>query len=331
MNIRKPADYNILFSELDRLMAAQLPQMELYCEIGRVVSGRSEKGAAVAASEYLQAAYPAAEGFSPRNLRRMRTFYAAYEESHEIMRLAMCLGWTRNVAILERCSSSEERAWYIRAVLHFGWKKAKLLAAIESQVWLYSSLDEQAISCYTGKKEVTQESERNEKDTLCVSRQYLPQPHGRVCDEGLGEEGGACFAIPYRIGSHQPGGDRQPGLSSGAAQAGGAWDLLRRPRSSAAHQCRLRKIRSPDRHGQRKPAEYAPHLRRRLRRQAAPPNGLHRPPPRCCRPVVHRRFRGNMAGCTGRMSGAAERGKTYVDFPQKCAIISIESCIIKTI
>lgn len=171
MNIRKPADYNILFSELDRLMAAQLPQMELYCEIGRVVSGRSEKGAAVAASEYLQAAYPAAEGFSPRNLRRMRTFYAAYEESHEIMRLAMCLGWTRNVAILERCSSSEERAWYIRAVLHFGWKKAKLLAAIESQVWLYSSLDEQAISCYTGKKEVTQESERNEKDTLCVSRQ----------------------------------------------------------------------------------------------------------------------------------------------------------------
>ena len=174
MNIRKPADYNILFSELDRLMAAQLPQMELYCEIGRVVSGRSEKGAAVAASEYLQAAYPAAEGFSPRNLRRMRTFYAAYEESHEIMRLAMCLGWTRNVAILERCSSSEERAWYIRAVLHFGWKKAKLLAAIESQVWLYSSLDEQAISCYTGKKEVTQESERNEKDTLCVSRQDLP-------------------------------------------------------------------------------------------------------------------------------------------------------------
>ena len=35
-------------------MAAQLPQMELYCEIGRVVSGRSEKGAAVAAAEYLQ-------------------------------------------------------------------------------------------------------------------------------------------------------------------------------------------------------------------------------------------------------------------------------------
>ena len=146
MNIRKPTDYTTMFTTLDTLMAAQLPQMELYCEIGRVVSGRVEKGAAVAASEYLQSTHSAADGFSPRNVRRMRAFYATYEESPEIMRLAMNLGWTRNVAILEECGSSEERAWYIRAVLRFGWKKAKLLAAIKSQVWLYSSLDEQAFS-----------------------------------------------------------------------------------------------------------------------------------------------------------------------------------------
>lgn len=190
MNIRKPADYSNLFSELDKLMTAQPSQMELYCEIGRVVSGRSEKGAAVAASEYLQAAYPTAEGFSPRNLRRMRAFYVAYEESPEITRLAMNLGWTQNVAILERCSSNEERAWYIRAVLRFGWKKAKLLEAIESQTWLYSSLDEQMISCYTGEKEITQESEWNEKDTFCVPGQYLPQPDGGVCDERPCDESG---------------------------------------------------------------------------------------------------------------------------------------------
>ena len=243
MNIRKPTDYATMFTTLDTLMAAQLPQMELYCEIGRVVSGRGEKGAAVAASEYLQAAYPAAEGFSPRNLRRMRAFYAAYEKTPEIMRLAMHLGWTRNVAILEGCGSSEERAWYIRAALRFGWKKAKLLAAIESQVWRNSSLDEQAVSCYTGEKEISQESECNEKDTLCVSRQYLPQPHGRVRDEGLSEEGWAGVTVPYRIGGHQPGGNRQSGLSSGAAQAGGAWDLLQRSRRAVAHQQRLPGIR----------------------------------------------------------------------------------------
>ena len=89
MNIRKPTDYSILFSELDRLMAEQLSQMNLYCEIGRLVSGRAEKSAAVVTSEYLRAIYPATEGFSPRNLRRMRAFYAAYEASPEIMQLAI--------------------------------------------------------------------------------------------------------------------------------------------------------------------------------------------------------------------------------------------------
>ena len=307
MNIRKPADYTTMFAALDALMAAQLPQMELYCEIGRVVSGRSEKGAAVAASEYLQDTYPATEGFSPRNLRRMRAFYAAYEEFPEIMRLAMYLGWTRNVAILERCGSNEERTWYIRAVLHFGWKKAKLLAAIESQAWQHSSLDEQAFSCYTGEKEATRESKCNEKDTLCVSWKYLPQPNGGIRDEGLGQKSWADVTVPYRVGGHQPGGDRQPGLSSGAAQAGGAWDLLRRPRGAAAYQPGLRQVRPADRHGQREPAEYVPHLRRRFCRQATPSDGLHRPLPRCCRPVVHRRLRIDLAGCAGGVPRTSER------------------------
>ena len=78
-------------------MTAQFPQMELYCEIGRLVSGRAEKGAAVAASEYLQATYLTADGFSARNVRRMRAFYAAYEESLK------SYGW--------RCASAGRGTW----------------------------------------------------------------------------------------------------------------------------------------------------------------------------------------------------------------------------
>ena len=44
MNIRKPAGYSNLFSELDKLMTAQPLQMEFYYKIGRPVSGRAEKG-----------------------------------------------------------------------------------------------------------------------------------------------------------------------------------------------------------------------------------------------------------------------------------------------
>ena len=280
MNIRNPTDYSTLFSELSAIMIAQLPQMELYCEIGRLVRGRAEKGAAVAASEYLQITCPDVEGFSPRNLRRMRAFYAAYKNFPEIMRLAMELGWTQNVAILERRGNNEERAWYIRAALRFGWKKAKLLEAIGSQAWLHSSLDEQALSCYTEGKEVTQEKTCDE-DTLCVPRQHLPQPDGGVRDEGLGQEGWAGVTIPYRVGSDQPRGDRQSCLSSGAAQAIRARDLLRRPRSAAVYQCRLREERFADRDGQSQPPGYVPYLRRRFCWQATPADGLHRPSPRC--------------------------------------------------
>ena len=117
MNIRKPTDYTTLFTTLDKLMAAQLPQMELYCEIGRLVSGRAEKGAAVAASESLQATYPAADGFSPRNLRRMRDFYRMYGDTPELLAEAMRLNWTQNVVIMEAGLTMDERCWYIRKLL----------------------------------------------------------------------------------------------------------------------------------------------------------------------------------------------------------------------
>ena len=109
MNIRKPTDYVTMFAALDAAVAAQLPQMELYCEIGRLVGSRSEKSAAVAASEYLQAAYPAAEGFSPRNLRRMRDFYRMYGDTPELLAAAMRLNWTQNVVIMEAELTMDER------------------------------------------------------------------------------------------------------------------------------------------------------------------------------------------------------------------------------
>ena len=84
MNIRKNIDYSEMYDSLDKLMVQQLPQMELYCEIGKAVSKRTEKGAAVAAAEYLTQKYPDVQGFSPRNLRRMRNFYRTYED-HPVM------------------------------------------------------------------------------------------------------------------------------------------------------------------------------------------------------------------------------------------------------
>ena len=106
MNIRKPSDYSSLYSALDVLMGSDLAEMELYCEIGRAVCGRTEKGAAVMAAEYLQSRYPERKGFSPRNLRRMRLFYLTYGNTPDRLEKALKLAWTQNVTILEACEAA---------------------------------------------------------------------------------------------------------------------------------------------------------------------------------------------------------------------------------
>ena len=177
MNVRKPTDYSALFAALNALMAAELPQMELYREIGRLVCGRTEKGAAVAAAEYLHSTYPGSPGFSPRNLRRMRDFYRVYATAPEVLHEAMSIGWTQNVVILEAELALQDKLWYIRAVRRFGWSKVTLAEKIASTAHLEMALDFEPEVCYTGENSTT-ECVSDDKDPLCVPRQYLPQHHG---------------------------------------------------------------------------------------------------------------------------------------------------------
>ena len=175
-----------MFTTLDTLMAAQLPQMEMYCEIGRLVSGRVEKGAAVAASEYLQAAYPAAEGFSPRNVRRMRDFYRMYGDTPELLAEAMCLNWTQNVVIMEAGLTMDERCWYIRKAAESGLSKTELLRMIERAEHSENALGENEDTCYTVEKDEFSEKNRYEEYPVYLPWEHLPQPDGRVCDERSG-------------------------------------------------------------------------------------------------------------------------------------------------
>ena len=112
MNIRKSVDYTELFAALCSAVSEKRSQMELYCEIGRLINSRKEKGAAVAAAGYLTDHYPEATGFSPRNLRRMREFYRTYESIPKFCsrpcRSAghkMWLSWKQSCRFKKRCGT----------------------------------------------------------------------------------------------------------------------------------------------------------------------------------------------------------------------------------
>ena len=187
MNIRKPIDYSTMYAGLDQALERNLPQMELYLEIGKLVSARKEKGAAVAAAEYLAAKYPNNSGFSPRNLRRMRDFSRTYESTPDILHEALLIGWTQNVVIMEADLSLDQRHWYLRAVSQFGWSKAELLRQISESAHEKMNLDVLSGTCYTDSDQPRQERQDDE-DSFCVSRQYLQESDGRVCHEKFSEK-----------------------------------------------------------------------------------------------------------------------------------------------
>ena len=83
---------------------------------------------------------------------------------------------------------------------------------IEDSAYLESVLDEKVDVWYNEGNDEISERTQYEEDPVYLSWQYLPQPHGRVRDEGLGKKGGTGIAISYRISGYQSGGDRQPSL-----------------------------------------------------------------------------------------------------------------------
>ena len=87
MNIRKNIDYSTMYARINDAMQANLSQMGRYFTIGQAVVERPEKGAAVAAAEYIQKNWPDAKGYSPRNLRRMRELYrmcVCLDDTHDL-------------------------------------------------------------------------------------------------------------------------------------------------------------------------------------------------------------------------------------------------------
>ena len=142
MNVRKPVDYGMMHRELTVILAQNLSQMDEIYAIGKAISQRPEKGAAVAAAEFLQANFPDRTGFSPRNVRRMRDFYRTYENDQRLLRLAMKIGWTLNVVIMEAELTSVQRISCLQRAAAERLSKKKLLEIILNDAFAEKPIDE---------------------------------------------------------------------------------------------------------------------------------------------------------------------------------------------
>lgn len=169
MNFRKNIDYTTMYSKVEEAMCQESSMMVRYFAIGKAVAERPEKGAAVAAAEYIQKKWPDEKGYSPRNLRRMRELYRVYGDSPEAISLAEQIGWIQNVVILEAELNLELRMWYMQAVRQFGWSKLVLIAMIQKDAHLEIVLDNGHEMC-----DNESEEDKNENTSPTKAVHYLP-------------------------------------------------------------------------------------------------------------------------------------------------------------
>ncbi len=148
MNVRKLVDYGTMHQELTAILAHNLPQMDEIHVIGKAISQRPEKSAAVAAAEFLQTNFPDRTGFSPCNVRRMRDFYRTYENDQTLLQLAMKIGWTLNVVIMEAELTSVQRISCLQRAAAERLSKKKLLEIILNDAFAEKPIDEPDEICY---------------------------------------------------------------------------------------------------------------------------------------------------------------------------------------
>lgn len=82
----------------------------------------------------LRQRFPGARGYSPRNLKYMRAFAAAWPDREVVQESLAQLPWYHQIALIEKLDSTDQRLWYAAAALDKGWSRGVLVIQIERRL-----------------------------------------------------------------------------------------------------------------------------------------------------------------------------------------------------
>ena len=78
--------------------------------------------------------FPEARGYSPRNLRYMRSFAEAWPDQAMLQQPVATLPWRQQIALLEKLQRTDQRLWYADRALQEGWSSSVLTLQIEHRL-----------------------------------------------------------------------------------------------------------------------------------------------------------------------------------------------------
>ncbi|MBZ9752706.1 PDDEXK nuclease domain-containing protein [Deinococcus sp. HMF7604] len=146
--LQLPEDYATLLGELKQqirqaqtraVLAVNRELMALYWRIGQSILDRQAQqgwGAKVIdqLSRDLRAEFPDLRGFSPTNLKYMRSFAQAYPDFQSGQQLVDQLPWGHLVTLLNTVKDPVQREWYARSAIQHGWSRSVLQHQIDSRL-----------------------------------------------------------------------------------------------------------------------------------------------------------------------------------------------------
>lgn len=109
----------------------------LYWQIGSDILARQAAqgwGAKVIdrLAQDLRTAFPDMKGFSPRNLKYMRSFADAWPDAEFVQQAAAQLPWFHLCTLMDKLKTREERDWYLFQAAQHNWSRNVLVMQIET-------------------------------------------------------------------------------------------------------------------------------------------------------------------------------------------------------
>jgi predicted nuclease of restriction endonuclease-like (RecB) superfamily len=186
--------------------------IDLYWQVGATISAKlsaAEWGDRVVdqLASYLARTQPGLQGFTQRNLFRMREFYETYRGEEKVAPLVRQISWTHNLIIMGQCKRAEERAFYLRLAIREQWSKRELERQLRAALFERMVLSKPIVS--PAVTLLPSEAALVFKDAYVLEFLDLPRPHSEAdLHRGLVEhlkqflvELGRDFCF---VGSHYP-------------------------------------------------------------------------------------------------------------------------------
>jgi len=115
----------------------------LYFRLGKIVSENAKYGNMFIEnfSTSLKLEFPNTDGFSPRNLSRMKKFYEEYNDLSILPTPLAKLTWSHNMLLIDKIKNPEIREWYAEKTCENGWACSVLETQIDTDLYARQTAD----------------------------------------------------------------------------------------------------------------------------------------------------------------------------------------------